>query len=177
LGQFKFTCFKPIPSLSSKHRLLKLTEKSDMPLMEQLQKDLKESMKARDSLRTSTLRTLLAALKNMSIALSGKLTDEACLKVLQKAARERKEAIEAYKKGGRNDRALGEREELKIIEKYLPQPLTEEQLTQLIQAAVKETKAQSLRDLGKVMKIIMPELRGRADGKSVQIKVQKILGG
>jgi len=134
-------------------------------------------MKAKDTAKVSTLRLLISEIKNKEIDKRGELTDDEILAVIQKAVKQRKESIEQYEKAGRSDLVEKEKKELEILEAYLPQPLSEEELEAIIDEAIKEAQATSVKDMGKVMKIVMPKVRGRADGKIVNQKVREKLGG
>ena len=148
-----------------------------MGLKEKIMQDMKEAMKAKDTAKVSTLRLLISEIKNKEIDKRGELTDDEILAVIQKAVKQRKESIEQYEKAGRNDLVEKEKKELEILEAYLPQPLSEGELEAIIDEAIKEAQATSVKDMGKVMKIVMPKVRGRADGKIVNQKVREKLGG
>ena len=148
-----------------------------MGLKEKIMADMKEAMKAKDTAKVSTLRLLLSEIKNREIDKRGELADDEVIAVIQKAVKQRKESIEQYEKAGRSELVEKEKRELEILESYLPQPLTEEELDALIDETIKEVGATSVKDMGKVMKAIMPKVRGRADGKLVDQKVREKLGG
>ena len=148
-----------------------------MGLKEKIMQDMKEAMKAKDTAKVSTLRLLISEIKNKEIDKRGELTDDEILAVIQKAVKQRKESIEQYEKAGRSDLVEKEKKELEILEAYLPQPLSEEELEAIIDEAIKEAQATSVKDMGKVMKIVMPKVRGRADDKIVNQKVREKLGG
>lgn len=148
-----------------------------MGVKEKIMADMKEAMKAKDMMKVSTLRLLLSEIKNKEIDKRGELTDEEIYAVIQKAVKQRKESIEQYKNAGRADLVEKEEAELKILESYLPEQLSEEELEKIIDEAIKEAGAASIKDLGKVMKIVMPKVKGRADGKIVNQKVREKLGG
>lgn len=139
-----------------------------MNVLEKISADLKTAMKAKDQLRVSTLRTVIAQLKNERIAIQAELTPEQELSVLMNAAKKRKEAIEFYEKSSRTDLLNKEQHELAIISEYLPQQLSEEEIENVISEIIDRTGASSLKDLGKVMAETMKELKGKADGKKVQ---------
>jgi hypothetical protein len=132
-------------------------------------------MKAKDGDRVSVLRLVLAAVKNREIELKSELDDDQILAEIMSAAKRRKESIEAFKEGGREDLVLKEGKELAILEEYLPEQLSSEELKGLIQEAIESTGASSPRDMGKVMKVIMPEVQGKADGKVVNQIVKELL--
>ncbi len=146
-----------------------------MLLKEKIQEQLKEAMKSKDKARLRTLRMVIAALKNFEVEKMGEATDEEIIQIIQKEVKKRKEAIEEYKKAGREDLAQSEREELEILMEYLPKQLTEDEIRSLALEVIKEVGASSLKDLGKVMKVIMPKVKGRADGKVVNRIVREIL--
>jgi len=138
-----------------------------MNLKQQLTEAMKTAMKAKDSLRLSAVRMILAAVKNREIEQRQELDDEAVLGVLTTLAKQRREAAQAYRDGGREDLAAKEEAELAMLQDFLPAPLTREELVALIERAVVETGAASMKDMGKVMKIVSVETLGRADGKTV----------
>jgi uncharacterized protein YqeY len=148
-----------------------------MGFREAIERDLKDALKARDSLKVSVLRLILSSIKNKEIDKRGELSEEEFISVLHGQAKKRKEAIEAYEKGKRADLQNKEEEELKIIETYLPKALSEEELLTLVRDAISEAQAASPKDTGKVMKILMPKVKGRTDGKLVNQMVAKALGG
>jgi hypothetical protein len=137
-------------------------------LQETIENDLKTAMKERNEVKTSTLRMLRAALLNKAIEKKTKtLSDEDVLDTIQKQAKQRRESIEEFKKGNRADLVDKESKELTILEKYLPAKMSEEELRTIILEAIKAANAQSKADIGKVMKEVMPKLKGRADGKEI----------
>jgi hypothetical protein len=162
-------------------------------LKEKIQSDFKKALKVKNKAEISTLRLLSAAIltrekeKRQKIAkteqgLSEKelqeksqLSDEEVLEVLSSEAKKRKEAIQEFEKGGRGDLVQKEKAELKILEKYLPEQLSDEELRDLVQNIIKETGASTLKDLGKVMAVLMPKIKGRADGSRVAKLVREIL--
>ncbi len=148
-----------------------------MGVKEKIMADLKEAMKSKDMDKVSTLRLLLSEIKNKEIDKRGELTDEEIYAVIQKSVKQRKESIEQYRSGGREDLVEKEQKELEILEKYLPEQLSEDELERIIDEAIKETEATTLKDLGKVMRVVMPKVKGRADGKLVNEMVRKKLGG
>lgn len=149
-------------------------------LVEQIQSDLKDSLKSKDSFRVGVLRLLAASLHNRSIEKRGKtgqsvLTDEEALEVLQKEAGKRKEAARLYVQGNRNELAERENNELKIIEKYLPAQLTEEGLNAVIKEVISQTGAKNQEDFGKVMGAVMKQVKGRAEAGAVSEIVKRNL--
>jgi hypothetical protein len=146
-------------------------------LKERIDADLKAALKASDKIRVSTLRLIKSAIKNLEIERGAPLAEEEIIGVLSSLAKQRKESIEEFKKASRVDLVEREEEELSIIKAYLPEELSEEELEKIIQETIQETGATSLKDMGKVMKTIMPKVKGRADGRVVNQKVRKLLGG
>jgi uncharacterized protein len=146
-----------------------------MDLKEKLSADYKEAMKARDKLRVSTIRLILAEVKNAEIAKRGELDEEELGAVIAREARRRREAIEEFGKGGRQDLVDKETYELSVIEAYLPQQLSPDEVRSLAEEAIREVGAGSPADIGKVMGKLMPQLKGRADGKQVNQMVREML--
>lgn len=138
-------------------------------LKEQLRSDLTEAIRSRDEVRKSTLRMVLSAITNIEVSgdSSHELSDDDVIGVLTKEVKRRVEAAEAYRAGGRTESAANEEAEAAIIAEYLPQPLTDDELDALVDAAIAETGAASPRDMGAVMKILTPQTSGRVDGKKV----------
>ena len=132
-------------------------------------------MKAKDGMRVSVLRLLLASIKNREIDKKEALTDDEVLAEITSAAKRRKESLEAFREGERQDLVDKEEAELVILEEYLPEQMPEEEVRRTVQDVVAEVGAQSPSDLGKVMKELMPRLKGKADGKMVNQIVQEIL--
>lgn len=147
-----------------------------MSLKEVLSSELKDSLRSGDKLKVSVIRLVMAALKNREIEKRGTLTEEEIIELLVSLSKQRKESIESYKKGGRQDLVDKETAELKIIESYLPQQLTPEEIKEKIKEAIAETGASGAKDIGRVMKILMPRVKGRADGKLVNEMVREFLG-
>lgn len=140
-------------------------------LKERITQDMKEAMKDKDTLKVSTLRLLLAEIKNKEIDKRGELTDEEILSLIQKAVKQREESIEQYRKGNRSDLVEKETKEIEILKSYLPEPLSEEELDRIIEETIKEVGAMGPKDMGKVMKAVMPKVKGRVDGKVVNERV------
>ena len=140
-----------------------------------LAEDLKAALKGGDRLRTSVLRLLCALIKNREIEKRGELDDSEIIQAVIASCKLRKEAIEQYTKGGRDDLAAKEEAELKLLEAYLPPPLSPEELRKKIEEALAASQASSLKDMGKVMALLMPEIAGRADGKVVSQMVKDAL--
>jgi Uncharacterized conserved protein len=139
-----------------------------MALTDKIIADLTTSMKAQDAARTSTLRMVKAAMMNRKIDKGAELDDDDMLKLLRSLVKQRKDSVEQYEKAGRNDLADKEQAEITVIESYLPQPATEAEIQQAVSAAIAETGASSMKDMGKVMKATQTALAGKnADGKLV----------
>lgn len=147
-----------------------------MGLQEKLNEDMKAAMKKGDKLRVDTIRMVRAQMKDAQIAKMAELGPEDELAILQNAAKKRREAIELYKQGGRDDLLEKEIAELAIISEYLPKALTEEELHAIIEAVIQETGAKSAADFGKVMGKVAQQTKGRADGKILQQMVRERLG-
>lgn len=124
-------------------------------------------MKAKDEIRLSTLKLLSSEIHNARIAKMADLTKEEELEVVQKEAKKRRDAIEAYKKAGAVDRAEREEKELKILQEYLPKEFSEEELSKLVDKAISATGAENIKDMGRVIGQVMSKAKGRADGKKV----------
>ena len=146
-------------------------------LLERLTEDMKEAMKARDALRVSVLRMTLSEAKNARIDKGQDLTDEDMILVLRRALKKREEAVAEYRPAGRADLADKEAEEAVILRAYLPQMLEGEVLRAAVLKAVEEAKAESPKDLGKVMKALMAAHPGLVDGKMAQTLIRERLGG
>lgn len=138
-------------------------------------KDLNEAMKSGDRLKTSVIRLLSSVIKNREIEKRGELDDQEIIQAVVASCKLRKEAIEQYVKGGRNDLAAKEEAELKLLESYLPPPFSPEELRQKVDEAILASSATSLKDMGKVMAWLMPEIAGRADGKVASQMVREAL--
>ena len=149
-----------------------------MALSEKIVADLTTSMKAQDATRTSTLRMVKAAMMNRRIEKGSDLDDEDMLKLLRSLVKQRHASVEQYAKAGRHDLVAKETAEIEIIEGYLPQPATEGEIRQAVAAAILETGASSMKDMGRVMKASQALLAGKnADGKLVSEIVKAKLSG
>jgi len=148
-----------------------------MTLKEQFTEEMKQSMKSGDKLRLSTVRLLLSEIKNAEIRKKGDLTDEETLGIVAKEVRKRKEAIEGFEKGGRQDLVDKETSELEILQGYLPEQISEDELRRIVKETITEVGASSPSDLGKVMGSLMPRVKGKADGKLVNQIVREMLQG
>jgi uncharacterized protein len=144
-----------------------------------LKTDIKEAvkvaMKSGDAVTLSTLRLLLAALQNEEIRLRRELVPEEIQRTIATLCKQRTEAIDLYRKGRRDDLAQKEEAELEVLKRFLPQPLSEDEVKSLIRASIAEASAQGIQDLGKVMKLVMPKVSGRSDGKRVNELAKALL--
>jgi uncharacterized protein len=136
-------------------------------LIEELGDDVKDAMRAGDTVRRDALRLILASLKSAEKDLLRPLSEEEELQVLQRERKKRIEAAEAFRSGGREEQAAKEEAELAVLEEFMPEPLTEEELERIVDDAIAENGATSMRDMGRVMKDVMPQISGRADGAAV----------
>ena len=147
-----------------------------MNLEQKVMQELKQAMKAKDQAALRTLRAIKAAILIAKTDGSGTELNEASeLKLVQKLAKQRQESIDIFKKQGREDLATGEEEELAVLKKFLPEPMTEEELTSIIKEVVKATGASSMKDMGKVMGMVNQKVAGRADGKMIATIVKSTL--
>lgn len=141
---------------------------ADTETIEQLKSDMKTAMKAREKQRLQTIRTLISSLNNARIAKGGELEEEDVVSVLSTEAKKRREAMQAYTEGGREELAEKEEQELRVIEDYLPPQLSDEEAEALVDEVIAQTGASSKADMGKVMGAIMPKVKGRYDGSKVK---------
>jgi len=149
-----------------------------MGLTETIVSDLTASMKAQEALRTSTLRMVKAALMNRQIEKGGALDDDEMSKLLRSLVKQRRDSVEQYEKAGRQELADKEKAEIEIIEVYLPQSASQEDIENAVTKAIAETGAASMKDMGKVMKAVQAALTGKnADGRMVSEVVKAKLGG
>ena len=148
-------------------------------LKARLRTDLNTAMKARDELTTATLRMTLTAITTEEVAgkSARELSDEEVLRVLSREGKKRREAAEAYDTAGRDQLAARERAEGEVLDRYLPAQLGDDELTTLVRSAIVESGASTPRDMGAVMKIVQPQVAGRADGKRVSDEVRRQLAG
>ena len=138
---------------------------------------MRDAMRARDERRTTTLRMAMAAAHNQKIARGRDLTDDEVVDVLTKQVKQRRESIEMYRAGGREDRAAAEEAEAVILAEFLPDQLDEAEIESLARAAIAETGATGPGDLGRVMGALSPRTKGRADGRLVSDVVRRVLAG
>ncbi len=145
-----------------------------MSLRKQLQTDLHDAMRARDEHRKGALRMVLADVQRAEIE-KGPLSDDEVLSLIQKEVKRRQDALEMIRKAGREELAAIEATEIEILRAYLPEPLSLEAVTELVQAAILEVGASSPADMGKVMQVLMPQVRGKVDGRLVSGIVRNLL--
>ncbi len=146
-----------------------------MSLIGRIDNEVKQAMLARDGARRDALRLILSALKSAEKELQRPLHDDEELQVLQRERKRRVEAAEAFRSGGRDDQAAGEEFELAVLEEFMPAPLSEEELEEIVDDVIAEVGATSLRDIGRVMADVMPQVSGRADGSLVSQLVREKL--
>jgi len=147
-----------------------------MSLQEKLNTDLKAAMRARDELRMLVLRTLLSSMNYAEIAKQKKLDDGGVIEVIGKEVKQRRESIEAYEKGNRQDLADKEKAELAILQEYMPAQMGREEITSIVEKVIAEVGAKGPGDKGKVMQKLMPQVKGKADGNEVNGIVTDLLG-
>ena len=146
-----------------------------MSLIARLEDELKRAMVAREQERRDALRLILSSLRSAEKELQRPLHDDEELQVLQRERKRRLEAAEAFRNAGREEQAQGEERELAVLEEFMPAPLSEEELEEIIDDAIAEVGATSMRDLGRVMADVMPQVSGRADGSEVSQLVREKL--
>ncbi len=146
-----------------------------MSLIGELQEQVKEAMLARENDRRDALRLIISSLKSAEKDLQRPLSDEEELQVLQRERKKRQEAAEAFRDAGREQQAESEEAELAVLEEFMPEPLSEDDLERIVDDAIAENKATSMRDMGRVMADVMPQIAGRADGSAVSQLVREKL--
>ncbi len=144
-------------------------------LKERIQSDLRAAMLAKDEPRKTALRLLTAAIKNAEIAASSELAEGDLLAVVQRQVKQRRESIEEFRKGGRDDLAAREEQEIEALSGYLPEEASREEIVEAARAAVAETGASGPRDIGKVMPGLVARFRGRAGGREISEVVRELL--
>ncbi len=147
-----------------------------MSLVEQLDTDFKQALKAREAGRLSCLRLVRSSIKNLEIAKQGTASDEDVVAILQREIKQHKESIEANEQAGRPDEVARLQQEVELLSAYLPVPLSSDELKDVIAGAIVATNAEGLADVGKVMGTVMPQVRGRATGDAVGQMVRELLG-
>ena len=146
-----------------------------MTLITRIDDELKEAMRARDAERRDALRLILSSLKSAEKELQRPLSDDEELQVLQRERKRRIEAAEAFRSGGREAQAESEERELAVLQEFMPEPLSEDELEEIVDDAIAENGATSMRDFGRVMADVMPQVSGRADGSVVSQLVKEKL--
>ncbi|NOY61386.1 MAG: GatB/YqeY domain-containing protein [Calditrichaeota bacterium] len=146
-----------------------------MSIFEKLTSDMKDAMKAGDKERLSTIRLLRGQIKDAAIDKRDDLDEEEEIVILSNAAKKRRESIKIYSEAGRDDLAGKEQRELDVIQSYLPQQLSAEEIEKIVDEAIEETGAQSMKDMGRLMGAIMPTVQGRADGKQINEMIRQKL--
>ena len=148
-----------------------------MKLRQRLTNEMKEGMRSRDTLRVSVLRLLLASIKNKEIekGKGAELSEEELLRVISAAAKQRRDSIEQFSKAGREDLAEKEGQELKVLLNFLPEALSSESLREKVEEAIATTGATGIKEMGRVMKVLIPQLVGRAEGGAIRQMVQRCL--
>ena len=146
-----------------------------MSLIARLEDELTVAMKERDASRRDALRLILSSLRSAEKELQRPLSDDEELQVLQRERKRRLESIEAFESAGRAEQAAKEQSELEVLEEFMPEPLSDDELEQIVDDAIAEVGATSMRDLGRVMADVMPQIAGRADGSAVSQLVREKL--
>ena len=144
-------------------------------IIDSIKEDLKDSIKKQDNVKKSVYRFILSAIHNEELKLGKELGEDEVLKLLIKQAQQRKDSIEAFEKANRDDLVQKESQELEIISQFLPEQVSEEKIKELAAKAISDTNAQSVKDLGKVMPLLMKQLGGKAEGKIVNKIVMELL--
>ncbi|MEK6673639.1 MAG: GatB/YqeY domain-containing protein [Nitrospirota bacterium] len=146
-----------------------------MTLLTRFDEDLKRAMKASESTKVSVLRMLKSALKNRQIEEGRELTDDEIIKVVSTLVKRGRDSIEQFSKAGRADLAKKEEDEIAVLQSYMPEQLGSEELDRIIVESIRESSAKTAQDMGKVMRILMPKIKGIADGKYVNNRVKELL--
>jgi uncharacterized protein YqeY len=146
-----------------------------MSLIVRLEAELKQAMADREAERRDTLRLILSSLRSAEKELQRPLHDDEELQVLQRERKKRTEAADAFREAGREEQAQGEERELAVLEEFMPEPLSEDELEEIVDDAIAEVGATSMRDIGRVMADVMPQIAGRADGSTVSQLVREKL--
>ncbi|KRE74971.1 GatB/YqeY domain-containing protein [Paenibacillus sp. Soil750] len=147
-----------------------------MSLSDRLNEDMKQAMKSRDKFKLSVIRMVRSTIKNSEIDLKRPLDDNEVLDVLTREIKQRKDSLQEFSKAGRDDLADNLKAELVILAEYMPQQLSEEEVKAIVQQTIQQIGASSKADMGKVMTALMPQVKGRADGKLINQLVQQLLG-
>lgn len=145
-------------------------------LNDQIKEAMKDAMRAKEKARLSTIRLILSAIKQVEVDTRAELDDTAILAILDKMVKQRRESIKQYEDAGRQELADVEKAEIEVLQEFLPKPLTDDEIADLIEQAISSTGAESIKDMGKVMGILKPQLQGRADMGQVSGKIKNRLG-
>ncbi|MEI8061089.1 MAG: GatB/YqeY domain-containing protein [Candidatus Berkelbacteria bacterium] len=146
-----------------------------MSLIDQIESDYIAALKAKETEKVSVLRMLKSALQNEKIKIGHDLSDEEIIKVIQSQIKQRKDSIEIFAAGGRTELADKEKVEIEFLSAYMPEQLSDDELTSIVKAAIETTGATTAADMGKVMGNVMPQVAGRADGGQISAKVKELL--
>ncbi len=144
-------------------------------MLEAIDRDIKAAMRKRDSETVSTLRMIKSALESTRIENKGELSEEDAVATLRKQAKQRRESIDSYRSAGREEQAVSEEAELAVIERYLPEEMDDAELEKLVDEAIEETGAESMKDMGAIMRVLQPRVAGRAEGGAIADLVRKKL--
>ncbi len=147
-----------------------------MGLKDDIAESVKDAMRKKEKVRLGVLRMLMSEMKNRQIESRKELEDADILQVITRMVKQRHDSAEQFSKGGREELAAKELSEIEVLQGYLPEALSEADLEKLVQEAIAETQATSKKDMGKIMKVVMPKIAGRADGKAVNMMVVRLLG-
>jgi uncharacterized protein YqeY len=145
-------------------------------LNDRIKEAMKDAMRAKEKARLSTIRLVLSAIKQVEVDTRTELDDTAILAILDKMVKQRRESIKQYEDAGRQELADVEHAEIEVLQEFLPKPLTDDEIAELIEQAISSTGAESIKDMGKVMGILKPQLQGRADMGQVSGKIKSRLG-
>lgn len=145
-------------------------------LNDRIKEAMKDAMRAKEKARLSTIRLVLSAIKQVEVDTRTELDDTAILAILDKMVKQRRESIKQYEDAGRQELADVEHAEIEVLQEFLPKPLTDDEIAELIDQAISSTGAESIKDMGKVMGILKPQLQGRADMGQVSVKIKSRLG-
>lgn len=146
-----------------------------MSLLTMLNEDMKTAMKAREKEKLTVIRMLKSSIQNEQIKLGKELNDEEELTVLSREMKQRKDSLTEFEKANRDDLVEKVKAEIAIVEKYMPEQLTQEELTTIITEAIQQTGATSMKDFGKIMGVVMPKVKGKADGSQVNMITKQLL--
>ncbi|OEF96953.1 aspartyl-tRNA amidotransferase [Vulcanibacillus modesticaldus] len=146
-----------------------------MSLMDRINEDMKQAMKDKDKFKLSVIRMIRSAIKYAEIENKGELSDEQIVDVLTRELKQRRDSLQEFEKANRTELAEKVKNEIDILQEYLPEQLSEEELRQVVQDTINEVGATSKKDMGKVMGTVMPKVKGRADGKLINKLVQELL--